>query len=555
MTKRSIARSWATDPLPLFDSSGPATMDAGGGKAALPLIGTVPPMGVIAILAGAALGAHGYEVFNNHLTIDEEVFINSDAWPSWVAQGRWGMALLSYLTIERPVGPTLSTFIGTLGLLLALFLVLRGLTRSNTSLVIAGSVGIAAPTVPFLLSFSTLSFGAGVAALAVALAARAAILSGRWSGLLGALALTVVAVGIYDPFVFLLPAVAVLWLTGTATARRISLHTALQCVLRVAVLSALALGISRLIARAAQTVTGVPPSGYAESMLDLSGLLDSPRVRLVAAMREAWLVASGSPTIFGDADLSLLEKVTIGSLVVIIVGVVLKWKQRPSLLPLILVGATVGIPVVAELFTPGRVPLRSQVYMPFLLSGLLAIALETARSWHLRAPRILLSVTGILLALVLMSYTNRLYLSTEIAFNRDSNLAFELDEEMNRVTQGIGEAPHNLVVLGIVSNYGRLPTPAAETLGASFYEWNGGTNTGRVSGLLRYVTGRMLVPADPATALRAAERAQEMPAWPLQGSVTQTGKTIVVKLSDPTPQQIASWCSSGSESALCAGTG
>ena len=547
MKNRSAVYRWATDPIrPLVREGLPST-EVAQQSFGRSLIGIPPSVRVSLILVLIALSAHGYEIFSSHLTIDEELAIDSDAWRAWVSQERWGMGLLNYAVISRPVGPGVSTIIGVLGFLLALLVALRNLVRSEVSLIVAVTVGIASPTLPFLLSFSTLSFGAGLAALAAVLAARAGLLVGGPSGIGVSLVLLVAAVGIYEPFLFVLPMVGVLWLTGAAVARGLSFSTVFQCLFRMAALSALGFAISQMISHAVRAVTGVAPAPYAASLLDIGGLLEAPKARLLAATHETGRVLSGSPAAFG-ADLWILGGMIACAFLVVAIGVlILRWRSGIAV-SLGLVGI-LAVPFVAELATAGSVPLRSQVYIPFLVAGIVAIMLEATASWRIRPLRILLTAAAGVLGLSLMAYGNRLYLSTEIAFDRDRQAAFELDREIAKLTSGEDAGAQNLVVIGVVSYADNLPTPVAETMGASFFEWDGG-NPGRVVGMLRYVTGRSMQVAEPSQSLQLLERAEGMPSWPLEGSVRRSGTTIVVKFSEPTIQQLARWCAA-SQSPLC----
>ncbi len=114
-----------------------------------------------------AMVAWGDELFDLHLTIDEEIFADVEAWRNWLTQGRWGMALLSRFVLPHPVAPVVSTSLGVLGFCAALLVFLKTWSTSRLTL-LAVAFGIVSPALGYLLTFSTISFGVGAAAAASA---------------------------------------------------------------------------------------------------------------------------------------------------------------------------------------------------------------------------------------------------------------------------------------------------------------------------------------------------------------------------------------------------
>jgi|GEM_PF-4543193 len=54
------------------------------------------------ILAAVIFLSYGYEIFNFNLSIDEEIHaIHGGQWLAWLAQGRWGIALLNYVLVQN----------------------------------------------------------------------------------------------------------------------------------------------------------------------------------------------------------------------------------------------------------------------------------------------------------------------------------------------------------------------------------------------------------------------------------------------------------------------
>src|SRR5690349_1316373 len=85
-----------------------------------------PATALIALLI-VTLFVHGYEIFNLHLTIDEELHLDIGRRAVarlWIAQGRWGMGLATTL-LPSSVVPVVSTALGIGLLALALWLVVE----------------------------------------------------------------------------------------------------------------------------------------------------------------------------------------------------------------------------------------------------------------------------------------------------------------------------------------------------------------------------------------------------------------------------------------------
>src|SRR5688500_10973661 len=82
--------------------------------------------GLIAGLSLVAIVCFGFELFNFHFSIDEEVHAaGTIRAEEWLVQGRWGMYLLTRFMLPFPVTPvvpvavTLASYVGSITVLLA----------------------------------------------------------------------------------------------------------------------------------------------------------------------------------------------------------------------------------------------------------------------------------------------------------------------------------------------------------------------------------------------------------------------------------------------------
>jgi MFS family permease len=505
------------------------------------------PPGVLGcVIAFVAVIAYGNEIFNNHLTIDEELFADEPMWRAWLAQGRWGMAAVSVLLVPRPVGPVVSTALGVLGFAFALQIFVRTLTDRRTVVLLAVAFAAVFPTLPFLLSFSTIAYGVGIGAFCAVLAFRILVSGGPPRRFVWAVGLYAFAVAIYEPFVFALPVMALLYVASTGLRQRQSgaaawLPTAqaLACTVGAVIVY----GVILWLARAA---TGVADSTYVAGQIDVAGLLADPVTRLRESLRFVVQVLDADPQVFRGHTRYVGPALLASAAAVLASGARRHGPAQAALLLVVGVALLSGLVLIESLTRPDS-NLRTLVYFPFLAAGTAALGLEALlqldrRRWAATALATLLALATI----GLMSDMNRLFLSTELVFERDAALARDLDQRISALVAESGRQPSQLVLVGAWAQIEGPATPKRETMGASFFEWSGGHPT-RAAELLYLVAGRKLDGAQPHIAGEAAIKATSLPVWPLTGSVDVQDDVVLVKLSKPTTTQKALWCDSGVE--------
>ena len=163
------------------------------------------------VLAAVVFLSYGYEIFNFNLTIDEEIHANDYVqWHVWIAQGRWGMALLNFAIVQNPVIPVVSTFLGVVGLVLGIVLLLKNTFNINKIGILSiTALAITTPTLPFTLTFSTLAYGVGFAFIALALSNALIYKNSVQSAFLACL-LAAFAISVYQTYVFAIAMLAII---------------------------------------------------------------------------------------------------------------------------------------------------------------------------------------------------------------------------------------------------------------------------------------------------------------------------------------------------------
>ena len=525
----------------------PGTVDRDAGRGTFRQTLALPGVAEALVLL-FALVAYGNEIFNLHLTIDEEIFANVEAWRDWLSQGRWGMALLSRFVLPHPVTPVVSSSIGVLGFGAGLVLFVRTLSASRLTLVAAVAFGIVSPALAYLLSFSTISFGVGAAALASAAAFHLLLRQGSW---LGAVALFTLAVAVYQSFLVVLPAMLTVYLVA-AVMRGEPLPGLWQLTWRTAACT-IASGVGYAVGnRLALTLTNTQQTPYVQGKVDLAGLVNHPVVRMRRGASAVRSALSDSPTEFH------IHTEHVGALVLILLISALSAcaATRDARRFAVAGGALVALGLLLvglEAATATGADPRTLVHLPFVAAGVAALGLEGLQRLPRARSTTLVAATALgVLTTGLAGDLNSLFFSTKLVYDRDAHLALQVDDRLSELGQPDRNVPLTLVLVGATQPVEGPLTPTRDTIGASFFAWDGG-NPQRAAALMSIVAGRAMTPAAAGAAAQAAADSATTPSWPAPGSLRVVGGSVaVLKLSEPTPAQRALWCGTGVPG-FCAG--
>jgi len=498
--------------------------------------------------------AYGYEIFAMHLSIDEEISGAGMTSPeAWLEQGRWGMFLLNSFLLPT-VGPTLSTAIGVLGFCCGIFLVLSRLVSSNIALTAGTLFGIVFPTLPFTLTFGTLAYGAGVAAVSSS-AAYSMIQSDRPLKLRLILAVLFItfSISIYQPFLFIGPLVAGLGLLACVVSGS-SLKIGLVSFLSVTGSSVGAIGLYYVVDQTLRSVTSTELT-YVQGFIDLTGFWRDPLGRTDQASQRVIDVLSVSPTLFSGRTQHVDALLIVCALVLVFAGL-----RRDGIKGGIAVAGILLLVllmlIAVEVTTPAGVPVRSLVYIPFVLAGFVAIALAAIdlgpRSSGLGFLALVAAVA--LLSVGLTADINRLFWSSALTLDRDIYMVREIERELADTRSSLSGLEYLAVIGSHPSAEGPI-TPKREAFGNSFFEWEGG-NVYRIVALFRLFSEPPMQTLQALPPLSEAKLAigdaTTMPEWPAQGSLRIVGDTVILKFGDPTELQEARWCDAGAR-AYCGG--
>lgn len=481
-----------------------------------------PHLPLILFISALVL-AYGFEVFSLNLTVDEDSTapagrLERAGWS--VAEGRWGMALLTIL-IPSPIAPVVSNGIGiALSGVAWWVLARRYLSMPPWYAAFAAASAGTFPVLAFIFSFSTIAFAIGVGNLLL-LGFFAGLASPSWwrrgLGLLAATA----SVAIYDTFLVAVAALALALVLKNPRFSTIGLAVGA---------TVLCLGLSRGIAALVSLVAQVPPSTYTGAFFDVPGLIAAPRTRMISAVGDFWGVLSLSTERFALSSPWLAASVILALVLAIIALVRKEESLKPRIIRIAAVIALVALPVCVEAVA-SVVVLRSMFYLPILLLVLASVASQgvagmgsrlRSATWYVGTALVVLTVVGN------ATITNRSFAIAATTYSLDQELAFAIGQEKDLLLDGDNEVDLPVVVSGLHSWPQGALTTTRETLGMSFFD----LTPGRTTTFLR-AHGVLVHPASASEIADAERELRQMPAYPEPGWIAVEDGVLLLNFELP----------------------
>lgn len=486
---------------------------------------------IVQVLFCIALFTYGFELFGFHLTIDEEVHADFvGGIPSWLNQGRWSMAALSFF-IPSTVVPTVSPMLGVaLSMLGWWLLVAKVLNLGDDKSLWAVALAITVPTYAFSVTFSTLAYGLGVANLCLAAFAYCALKLEIRSLLLASL-FGAIAIGIYQTYLFaLIPVALVLVYRQPEDAQGAIAKSALAALIG-AVIAYL------VIDYMARSLFGSDLQ-YVGKFVDIEGFLGDPLSRIGRAVVNTAAIVFLDARRFGLHSPALL--VTCTAVLLALLASHKGQSLRAWLVGTLLLAGVLLTPIAADAIAADGAPMRSVVYYPVIVCLLVALALNRTGA----GLRLAICVVTIFAIIGNATIVNRLFGASEIAYEFDKGLARDVLLETRR--QNLVSSDFQILKTEVVGSKSWPESrimPRRETFGASFFEWDAG-NRYRVAAFLR-LAGVTAIGAGDDLRAKVAGKAMTMPSWPNTGWVAQEQGVLIIKLSDYTTPQKLQLCAAG----------
>jgi len=465
------------------------------------------------------LVVYGFDLFVFTFSIDEEVntFL-SNLEKSAVMQGRWGLYILMSLFSPIPIVPVVSQLI-QLTALSASYVIISIAWQKDIGVAhfAAAPFAIGFPTLVHLMGFSHI---ANIVMLGLAFSSLSLFLinAAGWRGTLLAIPILTLAFAIYQPIILYTISSCIV-LVGLS-----SFNLKIKDLFRTSLAFAGAIVVSILfyfiVLKIWLHIIGLE-NKYIDHFVKINLLMSNTKE---IVQRTAMF---GSAMLLGTSDIFPGRLILIGPTLVL--GAVLAWWNVGCRTALVL-GAAILVPLGAPLFSGGDLPYRTLLALPIALAGLIFVAARS-RS-HLRTILVILSAYC---ALHFALIGNRLYYASYLAWLNDRALA-------NRVIMRIEAlefrpSPVILEVVGIpkFATSPQRPVVRSSTLGASFFQWDGG-NPSRIKLFLKTMGYEVeLISHDQRLAMY--KKVNQMPRWPALESVRLVDGVVVVKFSDYTAEQ------------------
>ena len=509
------------------------------------------PIGTpLTVAAGMALVCsllfHGAELVNISINADEENWMGRPDPTGFLLLGRWGLYLATRILLPDSVFPITSLAIFLIAYSICFILLVKRLDiQSPISVVVASPFFFGFPSLIYALVYSPLSFALGLGILA---ATAVLYLSQRrtLTKLIFCSLLIAFGVSVYQSIIWY--AIVVFVADVAACGMRVEQKNPAHCYQMALWYAAITvLGLILYVLSSFLLL-----SWYGGHIQVLQGyvnfelLLKNPLKALELTLVEILSIYGGWAPFFITQN--LFYRLLTGCLGLILILRIatapISGARRAGVLLLAII--IVLIPFLQHPTAAGFLPYRSLVGVPAALAILAFFATEGATD---RVRHWVLLPLSFLLIIEFSAISNRQYYAGILVNQRDRLMAWEM---VSRIKQVVPQQPvYKIAIIGMGPLFDDFAVPVvpSSTLGTSLFQINGG-NSDRVAGLLILVSGTNFTAATAPEWEAAYDVALKMPPWPSAGSISQLAGVTVIKLGEPTSEQIQLVCL-GRQSEFC----
>lgn len=504
-----------------------------------------------------ALVAYGYEIFSYTISIDDEVHFHDTAVQlarHLIGQGRWGTGLLAILfgnSCGVPVVPMLESL---LCISIVFHILGRFMRFGADERFMFYPICIACPIWYYYLSFWMVSPYGGIGLLLSAVGFLGFMQRNPWVRL-AALVPGAMAVGIYEISIVLLPIFCSAYVLGDiVSGEGAGSHDArtgsrwrgyLALFLKTFVFMLVCVALYYGIGKAVRHACGLP-------LIYTSGMFNPPRswgdvpgrLRMVFDLAAScywgnWFL----PAPPEHGYLSVHRTFVTLSLVAIAIGIL---KAKRDAWSKLVAAASLVFLVFAPFmlrFMTVVMPPRSCILVAFSLVVVFCLAWRCVRS--IPCFRFLFLALLVLVSIRYLSIVNRLAYASKMQSDRDCEVVrrvverLEADPSFSPYICGTRGCPFIMVGAPHFGRGGGWPASLrCDTVGRSILDWEGGVPD-RFAYLTRLLTGRMLAWPGKEAVQELSPVVDDMPLWPLPGSVVMTNGVAIAKFeNDFSPYQL-----------------
>lgn len=480
------------------------------------------------------------ELSTFNLTIDEEIAAVSHDQKGWITQGRWGQYLLSFIFTPNSIVPFVPIFLTLMLSAIACIITTRvwSQTPSKADFLIA-PIFIACPTLYYVYQFNTLNYGIGFGMLSSALAVYLFVY-GKGIYRFSAVPFACLAIAIYQAFV---PCLAVIYgyhLLGRILAgdpRTPGKYIILSFNFGLMLLMALLLNftISEILLASTETDSSKYLKLWVKFQPNMPYLINTLEL-ITVEMTKFYF---GDKIIYGNTLAPLKYLFIVATLLSLGAIAISKHTYVMKVFAALILIAVIFFPFSLHIMNEGFMPVRTMLAIPLTLSGLVF----TASHFNYAKLNILL---GLLVMVVFFRFAvanNQMSYADQLSYQADRELTVRLMTRLDSLglTRLEDGETRPLMLVG----YHKRKESALliqgqdyfDTVGASFYDWQGGSIK-RVISLLNIMGINYFHEATATQQLEILEEAEAIPAWPKQGSIAEIAGITVIKLSNFNTSQL-----------------
>lgn len=464
----------------------------------------------------------GFEITNWTMTIDEEVMLHQDkiAWAiRWIGDGRWGITIIKLLLPTNYVLPFFNGFLSMFLLLVSASIIAFFIySKEGTifSQVVAGTLFLSCPILAYYLMFDTFSVELSLGILfSIISAVELGCYNVNRKTIVTAILLLTLSIGIYQSLMFVyISMVSVVLLINIYKEVDWNNREYFKIVIRYVLILLISLLfyiiISKVLERFVYDFDYV--DGYFRwSYWDISTCI---REIFIALKKN---ILTPEKFYWGGCILYI----SYIFLVLSLVGGLLKYKDKALQILLSFFALLISI-AGPNIAMGGPMPIRTyQAVSIFIFAGIILFIEFVANSKHIFFARAL-AFLGVIMVLYQSAYVTSLFFSEDIREKND-------EAKLNRILSDVEELNVNmdentpLVIVGNKPWNGKYKI-SSEQFDLSMFA------TGQISRLYSWMLdlGYTYSLPNNEQQIIAEEIAQQMPEWPLDGSVIYDEKNSMV---------------------------
>lgn len=509
-------------------------------------------LGHFAILVIITCIFYWYFLSHFYLLIDDELSafraIGPNGSAAWIGQGRWLSYLLAKYVLIQPIVPYVQNVFFCISMALSYMFIVNTYRLKDRALIyFTYPLFCAFPVWFFIVAFyaNIASVSAGILFVSAAIfifdcykdsLGQMRVVKLNFFALFGQALLLAMAIAAYQSFILIYAAMGIgliLFSLMTESNKETTLGITGFNLLYLIIIMILGLLLYSVVN---EFLLWLIPSDttYIKGLQDWQALFQAPGEVIYGVLRQVLEYYSGTTIKYGAFLSSLGILIALSS----IASFFSLWKRANKKIfisCLILWTIILLTPFALNLISAGTLNTRILLAIPFVIWFVTVMALTMTNG----RTRGLIFAVFIFLEIQMLQVIGLYAAATDITGNHDRALAASLYERVGMLSKdGCSNTPCVVDVYGLYHITTPYPMVSSSTMGASFFEWDGG-NIDRMLAFMRLLGYTNLVALDPQNRADNTALFEKMPVWPAAGSVIKSKDIYLIKLSNmPDPAHV-----------------